>query len=79
MNAARRKKINELASKLEELGEELRTVAGQEADAYDALPESLQQGERGQAMESAIEVLERIPDTLDDLASELTDLTTEEE
>lgn len=51
MNEDRRKRIFDAAAELEAVKEE-------EQEAFDNMPESLQGGEKGQAMEAAIEALE---------------------
>lgn len=67
MNKARRKKLGEIIDQLETLREDLDAVASEERDAYDNLPESLQESERGCAMEEAA-------DEIDDICSELEEL-----
>jgi hypothetical protein len=52
MNAERRKQIEEAMHILE-------SVRDAEQEAYDNLPESFQSGEQGDAMQSAIDSLER--------------------
>ena len=64
MNKARRKKLGEIIDQLEYLREDLDAVASEEREAYDNLPESLQESDRGCAMEEAA-------DELDDICSEL--------
>lgn len=72
MNNARRKIINKqwhameelkamheaLVAKAEEIKTELENVRDAEQEAFDNMPEGLQQGERGQASEQAISDLE---------------------
>lgn len=67
MNKARRKKLGEIIDQLEYLREDLDAVASEEREAYDNLPESLQESDRGCAMEEAA-------DELDDICSELEEL-----
>lgn len=67
MNKARRKKLGEIIDQLEYLREGLDAVASEEREAYDNLPESLQESERGTAMEEAA-------DELDDICSEMDEL-----
>lgn len=52
---------------MENLREELDAVASEERDAYDNLPESLQESERGCAMEEASDELDEICSELDEL------------
>lgn len=67
MNKSRRKELSRIAEELENLREDLDAVASEERDAYENLPESLQESDRGTAMEEAA-------DELDDICSELDDL-----
>lgn len=84
MNAARRKEINEaharlvalndqlqtLKSEAEELVGTLETIRDAEQEYFDNMPESLQQGDKGQSAEQAIQYLEEAIDavtTLQDL------------
>lgn len=71
MNAARRKEIAAVIAKLEHLGSELEAIANEaqqiaddERDAFDSLPEGIQDGDKGQAIEAAA-------DSLENAASEL--------
>ena len=74
MNALRRKQIFVVLKKVEEL-DDLRLeiadlisdILSDEHDAYDNLPESLQESERGQAMEDAIDNLESAQEEIDEL------------
>ena len=67
MNKARRKRLSEIADELESLCYDLEAVASEEREAHDNLPESLQESDRGCAMEEAA-------DELDDICSELSEL-----
>lgn len=67
MNKARRKKLGEIIDQLENLREDLDAVASEEREAYDNLPESLQESDRGCAMEEAADELEDICSELDEL------------
>lgn len=67
MNNQRRKALREAAELLERaqsLADEAAQIVGdvcdEERDAFDNLPESLQQAERGEAMQSAISLMEGI-------------------
>lgn len=66
MNNARRKQLAEIAEQLQELRDRIEQLQGEEQDGFDNLPESLQQGERGQAMEQAAEQMETAMDSLDE-------------
>lgn len=82
MNAAGRKvltalidRANDLQEGLETLAQEVRELADAEREKFDALPETLQQGERGQAIENAATALENAADALE--LCELGDVATE--
>lgn len=67
MNKARRKRISDISkqlealkiqiSELESLKSEIDDLQSEEQESYDSLPESLQQAEKGQSMDRAIESL----------------------
>ena len=67
MNKSRRKRLSEIADELDSLCYDLEAVASEEREAYDNLPESLQESDKGCAMEEAA-------DELDDIYSELSEL-----
>ena len=65
MNNARRKIIRDILAKIEELDNlrmeiyyAIEEVRDEEQEAFDNLPESIQYGEKGQAMEQTISYLE---------------------
>lgn len=74
MNKARRKWLEDIYNRLEVLKDELENLSVEEQDAYDNLPESLQDSERGDAMEEnvsdiddAASSIEEIMDTIQDI------------
>lgn len=64
MNRERRKRIDTVRDKLEELMEEIEALHDEEAEAYDNLPESLQESERGEAMSEAVDNLEIVASSI---------------
>jgi len=58
MNQARRNAINDQISALQDVEHKLTEVTEAEQEAFDNMPESLQGGERGEAMQEAINQLE---------------------
>lgn len=66
MNNARRKQLAEIAEQLQDLRDRIELLQGEEQECFDNLPESLQQGERGQAMEQAADQMETAMDALDE-------------
>lgn len=57
MNKQRRKRIEAVLNELEDLRSRIEEIHGEEQDAFDALPEGLQQSERGVAAEEAVSYL----------------------
>lgn len=53
----------------------LTEVREQESAAYDNLPESIQEGDRGDEMQEAIDTLDEAIDSLDDVISNLEDIS----
>ena len=81
MNNQRRKDIREAmslledaAAKLEQAKSILETAGEEERDAYDNLPESIQEGERGCAMEEAADNIDEIVSDIDDMVSSVQDM-----
>jgi hypothetical protein len=71
MNKDRRKELTAIGAAILEAKDHLEAVRDAEQEAFDNLPESLQQGERGQAMEEAIGNLENTISSLEDAAGEI--------
>lgn len=67
MNNTRRKAIQEIYDRLEELMQDIEALQEEEQDAYDNLPESLQDSERGQAMQEAADNLEYASDSVQEV------------
>ncbi|WP_411752129.1 hypothetical protein [Serratia sp. (in: enterobacteria)] len=65
MNADRRKRLSDLFVKIEIIKGEVEDVRDEEQDAFDSMPEGLQQSERGQKSEMAISCIEEIIDGLE--------------
>ena len=74
MNKQRRQTINRLAGELQVIAEELDRLSEQEREAYDALPENLQQSERGELMDEYATTLYDAKDSLDDIVSNLANM-----
>lgn len=75
MNAARRKKLEALNERLQtlvgqatDLRDELQELRDEEQDYYDAMPESLQGGDKGTKAEAAIASMEEVLDALSEFA-----------
>lgn len=69
MNAARRKELARAKALIEEARSIIEAVAADERDAFDNMPEGLQETDRGQRMSE-------IADNLDELASTLEEAET---
>lgn len=78
MNNDRRKRIKELVGEidsifgqLEALNESLCEIQQEEQDAFDNLPEGLQETERGETIQDMADRLSDIYDTIDSVLSDL--------
>lgn len=71
MNKQRRKSIDDVVAKLQELRDEVESLRDEEQDYYDNMPESFQNGEKGEAATAAIEYLESASGYIDNAIEEL--------
>ena len=71
MNNARRNQIEKITAELESIKERIEALQEEEQDAFDNLPESIQYGERGDKMQSAIDNLEYAADNIQDCLDNL--------
>ena len=71
MNNARRKEIEKITADLEAIKARIEALQEEEQDAFDNLPESIQYGERGDKMQSAIDNLEYAADNIQDCLDNL--------
>lgn len=69
MNADRRKALAKPAADFSHIKSQLETIRDEEQEAYDNLPESLQGGDRGEAIQEAITALDSAWDAADELES----------
>jgi predicted nucleic acid-binding Zn-ribbon protein len=67
-----RSKFDDLAGDLEIIATEIESERDDEQDKFDNMPEGLQAGERGQAIEQAISTLESTLETIESARQELT-------
>lgn len=74
MNKVRRKKLADILKQLEQLEDQLREVQGEEQNAFDNLPESIQNSGKGEKMEEAISAIESAIDYFLDAANEISGL-----
>lgn len=75
MNAARRNLIEDLLERARTLNEEIEAVQEQEQEAFNNLPEGLQQADNGQKMEAAADALQSAHDSLEDVITSLEEAT----
>lgn len=71
MNKERRNRIEELRDNLQQYQEELGSLASEERDYVDNMPENLQQSERGEQAEAAASALEEAETELENLIATL--------
>ena len=74
MNAKRRKEIEKILASLDGLEERISALYDEESEAYENLPEAIQESERGENMLAASEALENAMDaasSIDDVISSL--------
>ena len=74
MNKARRKWLEDIIGKLEEQKDELYQLYEEEQEAYDNMPEILQDSERGQAAYEYASDLESEHDSLEDVIQNLQEI-----
>ena len=74
MNKQRRKAIEKVVSTLENMLEELDGIREEEQDAYDNLPESIQDSERGETMYENIDTLDTSYADLESIIDNLQEL-----
>lgn len=71
MNNERRKAIEKVQEELQQLYSKLDDLRSDEQDAFDNLPESLQNGDRGEQMQAAIDAIENAMSQIDEARNEL--------
>ena len=69
MNKDRRKRLEGICEKLMEIYEELDAIIDEEQEAYDNMPESLQDSEKGERMYEGIDSLESARDDINNAAA----------
>lgn len=69
MNKQRRNRLSAITDKLTEQKEAIDEVRAEEADAFDNLPESFQDGEQGAAIQSAIDFMDEALGAIDEALS----------
>lgn len=74
MNKARREAISKVIDKIEEAKWDLDIIKDEEQEAYDNMPEGLQNSEKGETMSEGLETLDSIIYNLEEAAEQLGDL-----
>ena len=74
MNKTRRKWLEKTIATLEDQKLELESICEEEQEAYDNMPESLQESEKGQTMYENIDTLESASSDLEDIISNLEEI-----
>lgn len=62
MNQSRRNQLRDIQQQLQDIYERLDILCNEEQEAYDNMPESIQDSARGDAVQSAIDTLESVRD-----------------
>lgn len=66
MNKQRRKELQEVITELESQKSRIADLLAEEQEYFDNMPESFQDGERGQQSQSAIDALENVEGSIDE-------------
>lgn len=75
MNKARREKIKNAIDLIQQANEILAEVGDEEDEAFDNMPESLQESERGEQMKEYIDMIDEANEAIDDLIGNLSEIT----
>ena len=74
MNKKRRKEIENLRESISETKAKLQYLLDEEQQAFDNMPESIQESERGEEMQEIIEYMETAIDGLEEATESLTEI-----
>lgn len=74
MNRKRKKRIEELIGQISDLQNEVKQLLEEEQEAYNNLPENLQESECGERMERAVEQLDCADSSLEETIDYLSDI-----
>lgn len=75
MNKERRRRIEEIVSALDDLKHDLENILDDEQTAFDSIPESLQQTERAESSQTAIDEMTDVISTIETIVDQLTEIT----
>lgn len=68
MNQSRRNQLRDIQQQLQDIYERLDILCNEEQEAYDNMPESIQDSARGDAAQSAIDTLESVRDQVQEVS-----------
>lgn len=71
MNKQKRKRIGEAVTLIEQAKDIIEEVSGDEEETFENLPESLQYGERGEAMQTAVDNMQTAVGSLEEAVNSL--------
>lgn len=71
MNRSRRNQLRDIQQQLRDIYERLDILCDEEQKAYDKMPESIRDSERGDKAQSAIDTLESVRDQVLEAADEI--------
>lgn len=74
MNKQRRMELEEVADFLDEAVSKLEEVRCEEQDAFDNMPEGLQNSSRGDAMIEAMDAMDEIASDIEDVKAKISEL-----
>lgn len=74
MNKKRRKEIENLRESISETKAKLQDLLDEEQQAFDNMPESIQESERGEEIQEIIEYMEAAIDSLKEATESLTEI-----
>ena len=71
MNQVRRNALNKVIAELQNQSNDLSLVIEEEQDAFDNMPEGLQQSDKGQQMEEHLYVLRESQEAIEEIISQI--------
>lgn len=74
MNKARRKELSKAVEMLRDVYSIIESCKDDEEEAYDNLPESFQDGERGDEMQEYIDIMDEALDQIDEAANAIEEI-----
>ncbi|MDE6156842.1 MAG: hypothetical protein K2F78_01720 [Muribaculaceae bacterium] len=75
MNKQRRMELGEVSDLLDEATSRLEEIRYEEQDAFDNMPEGLQNSSRGDAMVEAMDAMDEIMSDIEDVKNKISELT----